>query len=152
MREGIQDEKGISLGRSCLRFCDGLSCPLSTANYTRFYVIAATQKPIFDTLLDSPATPPTHTLLRISSQIIPSLSEGDAGRSPAILRRLLSALDLNIVRIDRRPATDDIPFHDVYFLEADKAAETDGSWENTVARAIDRVKTAGGAIKLLGIW
>lgn len=87
----------------------------------------------------------TRALLRLSVDV--------TNKSTSIMT-LLAALRMDCIsRIDRRPALDNVTFHDIYFVELDSTAEqSQDIWESKVERGLERVRLAGGAGKLLGIW
>lgn len=75
--------------------------------------------------------------------------------------RYLAVLTLNVVRIDRRPSPEALPFHDVYFLELGGGGQesalaltrlVDCSWTSKVEREVGSIREAGGDANLVGIW
>lgn len=76
----------------------------------------------------------------------------------ANIMQLLTVLSKDIVRIDRRPALDSVPFHDIYFVEIERGVYPSGtelshtSWSSDLADSIDGVRTVGGDAIVLGIW
>ncbi|EGN93973.1 hypothetical protein SERLA73DRAFT_189114 [Serpula lacrymans var. lacrymans S7.3] len=117
----------------------------NNVNYTRFYLLAYSDH----TAIPPPSTaPPTqrHALVRIS------YPPGAMAEKPRNQTRLLNALDLYVIRLDRRPSPLPIPFHDVYFVEVEEETMTDPSWTNQVMRGIQRVSKQGGEANLLGMW
>jgi len=59
---------------------------------------------------------------------------------------MLSALELEILKIDRRPSLSTEPFQDTYFVEVGASADMDA------AAVIARVRNAGAEATLLGRW
>jgi len=61
---------------------------------------------------------------------------------------------MTITRIDRRPAIGTVPFHDTYIaeLEQEDDARGNNSWAREVDVAAERIRHAGGHIKLIGVW
>jgi len=111
------------------------------SNFTRFFVLTATQ----DSELPCPATSQTRCLVRLFSR------RDIASPTPAIMQ-LLTALDMTVFRLDRRPQFGSPePFHDVYFAELQKGDSSE-SWNSDVEQAIERVRASGGEAELLGIW
>jgi len=110
----------------------------SLGNFTRFYILSAT--------LDSelPTRTPNYTrgLVRLAA------NDG----TPSVMQ-LLAALEMNVVRLDRRPQLDSTRLlHDVYFAEIERGDNDHASWIPYIERAIDRVRASGGEAELLGIW
>ncbi|KAK0208255.1 Prephenate dehydratase-domain-containing protein [Desarmillaria ectypa] len=131
--------------KACLTVFDGLDMlnegiQDQHSNFTRFYVVA---KPSND--VPSRTERRTRALLRLSV---------DVTNKSASIMTLLAALRMNhISRVDRRPALDSVPFHDIYFVEINSIAEqSQDIWESEVGCALERVRLSGGTGKLLGIW
>ena len=149
LERGIQDETCESLlFASVSSLCDileGGDLPsfiyLSLANFTRFYTIARS----IDGQLPAPPNPHIPAclhpvpwnkgLLRIRepqsrdpasgpTNVCPRFSNGARGGD---LASLLSALDLQICRLDRRPILGVKPFAQVYIVEVDDGDQLSGS-------------------------
>ncbi|KAJ7134971.1 Prephenate dehydratase-domain-containing protein [Mycena crocata] len=131
--------------RLCATVFDGLEILFEgiqdeDSNFTRFYVLTATQ----DSRLPSSADSQTRILLRLASR-----REGN----PVSITQLLTALAMSVSRLDRRPQLDSPRyFQDVYFVELERG-ETDGpSWSSDIDHAIKRIRDAGGEAELIGLW
>ena len=144
-------------------------------NYTRFYVLSNTLE----------ATPPAlsvkpklqRALVRVGlGSHSPTRSEESAGQDiepdgpvsysrgrplHLILSTLLTTFGVPVIRIDRRPSLDSVPFEDVYFVELEELGspretpvqpETDHAWLKRVRAGVARVVAAGGHATVLGIW
>ena len=106
-------------------------------NFTRFYTITS-----------EPETP------------LPDGAEPEGSGSCALLAItpasgqrisfILKALSLEVVRLDRRPAPNAPPFQDTYLLEVTEAGATE--WRTHLNQALDRVRTTGATVSLMGIW
>ncbi|KAF8898639.1 Prephenate dehydratase-domain-containing protein [Infundibulicybe gibba] len=107
-----------------------------SANFTRFYIVSNR----------SAATIPQDetgmALLRVYS----------APKSISNITFQLHILDLNVVRVDRRPAIDSIPFHDVYFLEVQEVTPSDLKWVDCLQEAVGRLHKRGLKAEIAGIW
>ncbi|KAI4528846.1 PDT-domain-containing protein [Schizophyllum commune Loenen D] len=66
------------------------------------------------------------------------------------ISHVLQALSLDAVRMDRRPAPNAPPFQDTYLLEVTEAGATE--WRLHLDQALDRVRTTGATVSLMGIW
>lgn len=117
-------------------------------NYTRFWLLS--DSPVRP--LSGPLTPsePEHTLLRVSPPPPPPSKLPD-------LTALIAKLGLYVTNIDRRPSTQAIPFHDVYFLEVLRNCTINGEekerpWAGVVDDAVERVKSLGWDVCVLGYW
>lgn len=77
---------------------------------------------------------------------------------------LLTTFGVPIIRIDRRPSLNNVPFEHVYFVELEELGsdlgEADGGhaeqgdpvWLNRIRMGIDRISEAGGEASIIGIW
>jgi len=137
LREGIQDAE---------------------ANFTRFYILSTTLA--FEHIPPPKDGPPKHALVRLSSSGM--ATSVDMHSAPTITQ-LLIALKLSAIRIDRRPSSYPVPFHDVYLVELQqnlKDGDTEKGlhkviephWISEVKAGLDRVKDIGGEAILLGVW
>ncbi|KAG7450413.1 PDT-domain-containing protein [Guyanagaster necrorhizus] len=131
--------------KACLTVFDGLELlnegiQDQHSNFTRFYVVAKSSNEV-----PSSTERRGRALLRLSV---------DVSNKSASIMTLLAALRINYIsRIDRRPALDSVPFHDMYFVELNSIAEqSQDIWEREIEHGLERVRLAGGAGKLLGIW
>ncbi|KAJ7098133.1 Prephenate dehydratase-domain-containing protein [Mycena belliarum] len=110
-------------------------------NYTRFYVVSAALDE-----LPSPVPIPRQTrcLVRLSSA---------KGNRPSPIMQLLSALGMNIARLDRRPQLDTtLLFSNIYFAELERGELGDEPWMLEIQCALQRVQDSGGDAQLMGIW
>lgn len=135
--EGIQNEAGWSAALP--------SQPQTYAilvNLTRFYIVVKDRKASFPSWL---ATEPHHALVQISTK---------TSNTGAYISQLVSALKLNVTRLDRRPAITTVQFHDTYLVELQDTDRhrSDLEWTSEVDRAVERVETAGGDARLVGLW
>ncbi|KAF8225087.1 PDT-domain-containing protein [Tricholoma matsutake] len=119
-----------------------------TANFTRFFVIAKNSEAW---LPDCPQ--PTRALVQISAKIPSSIFAGSSVRN-ANISNLLTALQMSVTRIDRRPAIGTVPFHDTYIVELEREsnAQDNDSWAREVEAAVEGVTQVGGNAKLIGMW
>jgi prephenate dehydratase len=130
----------------------------SVANFTRFYILSTTLA--FEHIPPPKDGPPKHALVRLSSSGM--ATSVDMHSAPTITQ-LLIALKLSAIRIDRRPSSYPVPFHDVYLVELQQNLK-DGNtekglhkviephWISEVKAGLDRVKDIGGEAILLGVW
>jgi hypothetical protein len=134
LREGVQDAE---------------------VNFTRFYILSTCLSP--KNVPSPKEASPMRALVRLSSP--PVMSIPATPPSPPITRLLL-AINLLIIRLDRRPSVDPLPFHDVYLVELQQEVvsrdsihqDAGQSWIEEVQAGLQRVKTIGGEATLLGIW
>ncbi|RDB29511.1 P-protein [Hypsizygus marmoreus] len=155
---GNPPDRAAICSRVCATLFDGLSVlhegiQNETANFTRFYIICKDQETTITPQV--PRTPRSQALVRISPQL-PSSTASSVVISPPSISRLLSALQINIIRIDRRPSLGGIPFHDTYLVELQEEPsverDTESSWLAEVVKAVQRVEEAGGIAHLIGFW
>jgi prephenate dehydratase len=118
------------------------------ANFTRFFIIAENSETV---LLHCPH--PTRALVQISAKIPSSIFAETSVRN-ANISQLLTALQMTVTRIDRRPAIGTVPFHDTYIVELEQEgnAEDDNSWTGEVEVAVERIRQAGGNARFIGMW
>lgn len=67
----------------------------------------------------------------------------------------ISALDILILRIDRRPSLHSRPFDNVYFLEVGAIPgqnNPEQSWMEQLEQAVEKVKHMGVEVLVLGCW
>ncbi|KAF9044809.1 PDT-domain-containing protein [Hymenopellis radicata] len=106
-------------------------------NFTRFYIISQ------DSSISIPqpsAATEQSALLRLR----PVPPETD-------LINALQVLNLQVRRIDRRPALDAPPFHDIYFVEV-YSKGVSPSWKDKIEKGRQRVQNLGAVIELVGLW
>jgi hypothetical protein len=83
--------------------------------------------------------------------------------SALTITHLLITLKISAIRVDRRPSSYAMPFHDVYLVElqqdtgnmatAQRVQQgTEQPWILEVDAALERVKKEGGEAVLVGIW
>ncbi|KAF9229393.1 PDT-domain-containing protein [Gyrodon lividus] len=116
-------------------------------NFTRFYVLSHG----LDVALPAAVVLPTQNmaLLRLQAPF-----ESEAA-SRLDIAKAVTTLDLDLVRIDRRPSLHARLFDDVYFLEI-SATPDNGmefpSWSDQLQRAVERMKHSGAEVAVLGVW
>jgi hypothetical protein len=116
-------------------------------NFTRFYIVTKDREASFPSWL---STEPHHALVQISTKIPPS----PPTENGADISQLVSALKLNVTRLDRRPSIVAVPFHDIYLVELKDTDrhKSDIGWIEEVDKAVESVGRAGGEARLVGIW
>ncbi|KAF8844011.1 PDT-domain-containing protein [Paxillus ammoniavirescens] len=77
-------------------------------------------------------------------------SESSAGRLD--IAKAVNTLDLDLLRIDRRPSLHARPFDDVYFLEIGATSDNSVEWSDQLQRAVEKVKRSGAEVAVLGVW
>jgi hypothetical protein len=139
-------------------FCVATVLTSSIANFTRFYILSTTLA--FDHVPPPKDAPPKRALVRLSSSgMAPT---GDMHSAPTITQ-LLITLKLSAIRVDRRPSSYPVPFHDVYLVELQRDLKDGGTekslhkaieqqWISEVKAGLDLVKEIGGEAILLGVW
>ncbi|KAI6005284.1 Prephenate dehydratase-domain-containing protein [Pisolithus orientalis] len=116
------------------------------ANSTRFYIVSHGS--------DSTLPPSRISPVRREALLRTSTSQESHGTSEC--KRLnfvkfIKALDLEILRVDRRPALHALTFRDVYFLEVgDIGGNT--PWSEKLSQALQRATYPGIEVTLLGKW
>ncbi|KAI5898139.1 PDT-domain-containing protein [Schizophyllum commune H4-8] len=106
-------------------------------NFTRFYTI--TKEP------DTPL-PDGQREQHDGSYALMTITPGPGQRISSVLH----ALSLDVIRMDRRPAPNALPFQDTYLLEVVGAGPAE--WRTHLDQALDRVRTSGATASLMGIW
>jgi len=100
-------------------------------------------------------------LVRLSSS--PTAPRHESVHARPTINQFLIALELSAIRVDRRPSSYAMPFHDVYLVElqqdtgnmatAQRVQQgTEQPWILEVEAALERVKKEGGEAVLVGIW
>ena len=125
------------------------------ANFTRFYILSKTL-----TLehLSPKGASFERALVRLSSS-----PAALSGTSTPTITQFLVALNLPTIRMDRRPSSYPIPFHDVYLVEVQRDSKdevitqrvqkgTKQSWISEVKAGLERVRDIGAEAALLGVW
>lgn len=123
-----------------------------TDNFTRFYIVVRDQSVQLPTTL-----PSTRGKALIRLWISPS-SPAEKPRQDVV--QYLTPLGLSVVRIDRRPSDDGLPFRSVYFVELTSAMDNmdseqfqpPKSWSQLVEDALATIRTLGGEADLIGLW
>ncbi|KIJ68343.1 hypothetical protein HYDPIDRAFT_82790 [Hydnomerulius pinastri MD-312] len=116
-------------------------------NFTRFYILSYEQ----DVNLPVGHITPLQeqALLRVQSPSDDSVPTLD-------ITKIFHALDVNILRIDRRPSLRSMPFDDVYFLEIGVTQgdhdKISSSWPDQLHLALDKIKGTGAEVSVLGLW
>ncbi|TFK41061.1 Prephenate dehydratase-domain-containing protein [Crucibulum laeve] len=112
-------------------------------NFTRFYIITRSQ---------NTPTPPLLLMTCSRTALLRLTAPLHSARHGTLLSHL-NSLQLNVIRIDRRPLANSISFHDMYYVEI--RGNSDGnedSWVLVVNTALQRVRSSGGEVDLAGIW
>ena len=77
---------------------------------------------------------------------------------------LLTTFGVPVIRIDRRPSLNNIPFEHVYFVELEELGSDLGEegvghddqrgsvWLSRIRMGIDRISETGGEASIIGIW
>ncbi|KAF9460798.1 Prephenate dehydratase-domain-containing protein [Collybia nuda] len=132
----------------CVTLFDGLTVQYEgiqneASNFTRFFIVVKDRKASFPSLL---VTELRHALIQVSTQTLPGTG--------ADISQLISSLNLRVVRLDRRPAVTNVPFHDIYLVEVQDAERYKSvlEWTSEVDGAISRIGVLGGNAKLIGLW
>lgn len=142
------------------------------ANFTRFYILATS-------LEVNPPFLPSHpqlqrALVRLSLRAregpedpedppseltIPPLSLNRPLQT--VMSTLLTSFGTPVIRIDRRPSPNPVPFEQMYFVELEELGSgfeeqpvefiRDG-WLKRVRMGIDRVEAAGVTATIIGLW
>ncbi|XP_006454418.1 hypothetical protein AGABI2DRAFT_182401 [Agaricus bisporus var. bisporus H97] len=123
-----------------------------TDNFTRFYIVVRDQS------VQLPTTLPSTRGKALIRLWISSSSPAEKPRQDVV--QYLTPLGLSVVRIDRRPSDDGLPFRSVYFVELTSAMdniETEQfqppkSWSQLVEDALATIRTSGGEADLIGLW
>lgn len=123
-------------------------------NYTRFFVLARDRN--IEAPPSSTAAPNSRrkALFRILNKALSNTSGPNTGIT-AVLRGLPD--DLEISRIDRRPAIGEAPFRDAYLIEVQSRMSPDAvveeaDWEESIEYFSNRVRGLGLSIDLVGNW
>jgi hypothetical protein len=90
--------------------------------------------------------------VQISAKIPSSSSVGTSERNA--ISHLLTALQMTVTRLDRRPTIGTAPFHDTYIAELEREghAQDNIPWAREVEAAVERIRHAGGDARLIGMW
>jgi len=146
LQEGIQDGEGLSSPNFTNTTCSAHND--SIGNSTRFFILSHGS----DRAFPPDRIPPVQNqaLIRIEP---PSGSAVTQKSKRVDIRRVINTLDLDILRIDRRPALHVPTFQDVYFLEvgSDKK-DVIVPWLEKLLQGIGRLGYAGIKVSLLGHW
>lgn len=87
------------------------------------------------------------------------ISPSSEGRRRDVVQYLAPS-GLSVLRIDRRPSDDGLPFRSIYFVEATDTANDLGPeppqalkpWPSSLDGALDTIKSMGGEVDLIGLW
>jgi hypothetical protein len=74
------------------------------------------------------------------------------GQSCSDISRLIVALALIVIKLDRRPSLTEEPFHDVYFAELQASGDSKNAWTTQVQQGVERIRDCGGLAQILGTW
>lgn len=150
LREGIQKEAGT------YHTIHWSSIPVMTItwtdNFTRFYIVVRNRG------VQLPTTPhraPGNALIRL--WVPPAPAPGIYQKD---VMQYLAPSGLSVVRIDRRPSDDGLPFRNVYFVETADTTDssttepspTSKTWTATVEDAVSLIRNMGGEVDLIGMW
>ncbi|KAH0838383.1 Prephenate dehydratase-domain-containing protein [Lanmaoa asiatica] len=118
-----------------------------TENFTRFYILSRGM----DVALPEgcPLSSKSMALLRLQAP------PGDPAKPMLNIPRVISTLDMIVLRVDRRPSVHGRPFDDVYFLEVSAIPGENNpgrSWIEQLQQTADRVKGMGVEVSILGRW
>jgi len=102
--------------------------------------------------------PPKNALVRLTTP--PGVISHDGAHLAPTITQLLIILKISAIRVDRRPSSYPIPFHDAYLVElqqnieesASEQRSIENSWILEVKAGLERIKDIGGDAVLLGIW
>lgn len=120
---------------------------LSTENFTRFHILSQG----LDLALPKGCPPSTESMALLRLQAPP----GDPVKPTLNIPRVISTLGIIVNRIDRRPSVHGRPFDNVYFLEVGTVpgqTSPELSWTKQLQQAVDRVKSMGVEVSVLGYW
>ncbi|KAF6766287.1 Prephenate dehydratase-domain-containing protein [Ephemerocybe angulata] len=145
--------------RACANIYDGLEVlregiQRDEANFTRFYVLTRRRNVPIPSLPDTPNSR-RKGLLRIINKSPTSLSSSQ-GDILAALNQL--STEMEVVRIDRRPAQEGVPFQDLYFTEVQgsnpspSAPVLEGVWDELLDSFVSKVKKLGFEASVMGSW
>ena len=74
---------------------------------------------------------------------------------------LLTTFGVPVIRVDRRPSLNPVPFEQVYFVELEELGSGSGEdaneeghagWLKRVQKGVDRVVASGAEATIIGIW
>ncbi|KAG6888028.1 hypothetical protein C0995_010993 [Termitomyces sp. Mi166 len=114
------------------------------ANFTRFYLIAR----------DKDAVIPETIHEKDSNRGLVRVSLEPPKSSPSqTISQILGALNMDVLRIDRRPSLQG-NFSNTYFIEIQANATHQGreTWLLAASQAVEHIKQAGGDAQLIGLW
>lgn len=120
---------------------------LSTENFTRFYILSHG----LDIALPEGYPLSTENMALLRFQAPP----GDPVKPMLNISRIISMLDIIILRIDRRPLVHGKPFDNVYFFEVGAILGKNSPkqlWMKQLEQAVDKIKCMGVEVSILGCW
>lgn len=121
---------------------------LSTENFTRFYILSHG--------LDTSLPERCHLSAENMALLRFQASPGDPVKKPMLnTSRIISMLDMVILRIDRRPSVHGKPFDNVYFFEVGTVLGKNSPkqlWIKQLEQAVDKIKCMGVEVSILGCW
>lgn len=117
------------------------------ANSTRFFMVSHGSDTTIPTSQIFPVR--REALLRIST--FPE-SHGTSESERPNFAKFIRALDLDILRIDRRPALHALTFWDVYFIEVGDIKDGNTPWSDKLSQALRRATYPSIEVTLLGKW
>ena len=142
-----------------------------TANYTRFYVLSTSLEATPPFLPSPPRLQRALVRLGLRRREEPEDPEDTPSEWTApplslnrplqtVLSTLLTSFGVPVIRIDRRPSLNPVPFEQVYFVELEELGSdfeeprerARDVWLKRVRKGIERVEAAGVTATIIGLW
>ncbi|KAG6337335.1 hypothetical protein ID866_1760 [Astraeus odoratus] len=118
-------------------------------NSTRFFIVTHGSNTTLPLSCELPVQ--KQALLRVSAPLVEATAE--QASTGVNLRKVINAFELDVLRIDRRPALCAPTFQDIYFFEIEDTEKNDDlTWAKKVLQVVKRVKCVGVEVSLLGHW
>ena len=126
-----------------------------SANFTRFFVVAHSRNMKIPPVLKEKWLFKAFIILSVSIDLAGPCTSASSG-----VMKYLKLLDLFVTRIDRRPASDPIPFNSIYLVEVQKSMDRKSTsntqmidtWTRDVENSVSRVNDNGAKASIIGIW